>query len=284
MIVNQYTDRYPNIKYLCQENKGPAAARNYSWKNSQADICVFTDGDCVPKIDWLEKLLNPLQDSSIGAAGGGYFTLNESNCLAKFIGLEIASKYSKVKGDIDCHGSYNLAVRKGILEEIKGFDEKYPFPSGEDWDMTYKISSKYRMVYVPDALVGHYHQERFWDYMKNQVRRGFDRVNIYKDHPMKTSSDVYTPWTIKYQILFSGLLIPFIILFKPIFSISWAIPTIVILFLLVSSISNFPYYYQIDKRVAWLSIPVQLCRNYAWLWGLIKGIINLALGRSNHEK
>ena len=61
----------------------------------------------------------------------------------------------------------------------------YPVPSGEDWDLTYRISENHRIVFVPEAIVGHYHPDKFIPYMKNQERRGFDRVKIYKDFPGK---------------------------------------------------------------------------------------------------
>jgi len=276
-IIKKYTRKSPIIKYIHQENAGPAAARNTAWKNSKSDICIFTDGDCIPEKNWIEELIKPFSDNRVGASAGRYKTLNNKNILAKFIGLEIAWRYRNTKGEIDAHGTYNLAVRRNILEEIGGLDESYPVPSGEDWDMTYKISKKYKIIYTPSAVVGTYHPEKFWWYMKNQVRRAYDRVKVYKDHPERKKSDNYTPKITKYQILASGLFIPSIILIYPFFKFSYIISTIIFLFLFLVALWPFLYFAKRDLMIAFCSIPIQICRNFIWFIGLLKGMLKLDL-------
>jgi len=270
-IIKQYAKCNNQIKYYYQKNAGPAAARNIAWKNSNADICVFTDGDCKPNKDWLEKLIAPFENLDIAAAGGTYRTLNENNLLAKFIGLEIESKYRNVKGCIDAHGSYNLAIKKNVLQEFNGFDERYKFPSGEDWDLTYKISNKYKIIFVPLAIVGHYHPENLKKYLLNQFWRAFDRVKLYRNHPTKTNGDVYTPWYIKFQIASSAI---FILMLPLNFFIRFDFIYFLIIFMILIrfSCANFNYYLKIDKRVALYSIFVQFFRGIFWAAGLLYGV------------
>jgi glycosyltransferase involved in cell wall biosynthesis len=79
-----------DLKFLLQANRGPAAARNSAWRHSNSDICVFTDGDCKPDKDWLEKLITPLEmDSSLIGAGGAYARPDSPHILSRFIGFEI---------------------------------------------------------------------------------------------------------------------------------------------------------------------------------------------------
>lgn len=272
-IIKDYSLSNPIIKYIYQKNAGPAAARNKAWKVSISDICIFTDGDCVPNRDWIEKLLPPFEDSTVGATAGTYRTINKNFTLARFIGLEIAWKHSQYKKTIDVHGTYNLAVRKSVLEEVGGLDESYPKASGEDWDMTYKISRLHKIVFVPEAVVGHYHPDDIWWYLKNQVRRGFDRVKVYRDHPGLKGGDVYTPWYVKYQVLAAGLFIPSLIFLFPFFNLSYFLPLAIFLFLIATTLPSFAYFIKLDKRVAFYSIPVQITRNFAWFWGMMKGLI-----------
>jgi glycosyltransferase involved in cell wall biosynthesis len=272
-IIKKYAEQNSFIKYFYQKNAGPASARNHAWKNSSSDICIFTDGDCVPNKNWIEKLIQPFNNESVGATAGTYKTVNIQSILARFIGLEIEWKHSRYGKNINVHGTYNLAVRKNILEEIGGLDESYPVPSGEDWDMTYKISKKYKIAFISEAIVGHYHPEKFWPYMKNQVRRGFDRMKVYKDHPNLIKGDSYTPWFVKYQVLTSGFFPISLLLFFPLFKFSYIVPLATILFLILASLPPFVYFFKKDKAVAFYSIPVQIARNFAWFWGMIKGII-----------
>ncbi|KJU86712.1 glycosyl transferase family 2 [Candidatus Magnetobacterium bavaricum] len=276
-IIKSYADRYSIVRYMYQENAGPATARNRAWKSTEADICVFTDGDCIATANWLEELLKPFSDETVAATGGTYETLNASNALAAFIGLEIDWKYMHVQGDIDVHGAYNLAVRRHILEKIGGFKEKYKKPSAEDWDLTYMISDISRIVYVSTAVVGHYHPEDFPGYMKNQVMRAYDRVQLYRDHANRKQGDTYTGKIIKYQILASGAFLPSLVFVYPFFPYSVVIPLLLFSFMLFTAFIPFGYYIRRDVRVALLSIPVHVCRNFAWLTGLIKGYIKYGI-------
>lgn len=272
-IVKKYSKKYPIIKYFYQDRRGPAAARNTAWRNSNCDVCIFTDGDCEPEENWVKELISPFYKEEIGASAGAYKTINKNSILARFIGYEIDWKYRNYGKEIKAHGTYNLAVKKSILLEIKGLDDSYPFPSGEDWDMTYKISKKYKIIFVPSAIVGHYHPEKFWLYMNNQIRRGFDRVKVYKNHPDMAKKDNYTGRIIKYQVLASGIFPFFLILIYPFFNLSFLAPLFIFIFLMLTAFISFPYIAKRDLKAALYGIIVQLLRNFAWFIGLIKGVI-----------
>lgn len=276
-ICKKYSVQFPFIKYFHQTNRGPAAARNKAWKNTDAEICVFTDGDCVPDPAWIENLLKPFTEKGAGAAAGTYKTLNTGSLLARFIGLEIAWRYRRVKGTVDVHGSYNLAVKRKVLEEVGGFDETYPFPSGEDWDLSYKVSRRSPIHYVPEAVVGHYHPEDFWGYMANQKRRAYDRMRVYKEHPDKRGSDTYTGKIVKYQVLAAGASIPSVIFFMPLFRNSHFIPLALFFFLTAVSFIPFPYFLKRDPAVAFYGLPVQFCRNFAWFAGAMAGLFKFGI-------
>jgi glycosyltransferase involved in cell wall biosynthesis len=265
------------FRILGQENRGPAAARNRAWRSASADVCVFTDGDCVPEPNWIEELLKPLLDPTVGAAGGTYKTINTGSLLARFIGWEIAWRYRNVTGQIQVHGTYNLAVRRSVLEQVGGLDESYPKASGEDWDMTYKISKAHRIIYVPTAIAGHYHPERFWWYMRNQARRAYDRIKVYRNHPERRAGDNYTPAFTKYQIAASGALVPSLVLLYPFFPASRLLPAGLALFLLWTALLPFPYIFGKDKAAAFFSIPVQLARSFAWFAGCVRGVIEFGM-------
>lgn len=277
-ILQDLATRHPNLKVISQTNSGPAAARNKAWRASKSDICVFTDGDCVPEPNWLENLLKPFTDPKVGAAGGTYKTLNNQSLLARFIGLEISWKYRNITGEIDAHGSYNLAVRRSILEEIGGYDESFRKPSGEDWDLTYKISNKYKMIFVPTAVVGHYHPEDFIWYMRNQSMRAYDRVKLYNVHQNKRSKDVYTPATVKYQILLSGAFVPSLLFLLPVFTSSFSIiPLGIAAIIFLLSLEPFVFYWKRDPAVSFYSVLVQIARNLAWFHGLVLGVIKFGV-------
>lgn len=272
-IIQRYIPDHPQIQYLKQANQGPAVARNKAWHLATAEICVLTDGDCLPVPDWIETLLKKFTSDEIGAVAGTYRTLNRESVLARFIGLEIAWKYRNVRGPVDVHGAYNLAVRRSVLEALGGFREDYPMPSGEDWDLTYRISRGYKLIFTPDAVVGHYHPEKFWSYMRNQMRRGYDRIKVYRDHPCKIGTDTYTGKIVKYQVLAAAAFVPALVFAFPVFPFSWLAPFGIFSFLIGSSFIPVPYFFKNkDAEAAFYGVVIQFFRYFAWAAGGLIGV------------
>ncbi|MFQ5863535.1 MAG: glycosyltransferase, partial [Candidatus Brocadiales bacterium] len=181
------------VKYICQKNTGPAAARNKGWKASSGEIICFTDSDCIPRRDWLSKLLRNYQGDKIGAVGGSYDVANPEDFLAYCVQEEISIRHSNMPREVRFLGSYNLSVKRSVLEEVGGFQEGYKKASGEDNDLSYKIRKHgYRVVFDKEALVAHYHRESLWRYLEDQYTHGFWRAKLYVEHPDMGSGDDYT--------------------------------------------------------------------------------------------
>ena len=274
MLIEQQAIQQPRIKLIRQANQGPASARNQGWRAVASDICLFTDGDCVPEINWVEKIEQILlRHPDAGGAAGTYTTLNQHSSLARVIGLEIAWRYRHKPETIDAHGAYNLAIRKNLLESVGGFNEKYPVPSGEDWDLTYKISAQAPIYFEPEAIVGHFHPDRLGWYLKNQERRAFDRIRVYRDHPAKKSGDAYTGSSDMLQILFAGLVMAdFLLSFlSPAFVPFLLISAFVLLLLPLSRILFI--YKQTDVQTAGNAAFFFFLRSFAWCIGATRGIL-----------
>ncbi|MBI4839073.1 MAG: glycosyltransferase family 2 protein, partial [Nitrospirae bacterium] len=86
---------YP-VKYIYQENAGPAKARNTGWKASTGEIVCFTDSDCIPRKDWAGRLAESFVDDSIGAVGGSYDIAYPESLLSRCIHEEIKLRHFKL--------------------------------------------------------------------------------------------------------------------------------------------------------------------------------------------
>lgn len=265
--------KYKKVKYIFQKNAGPAKARNNGWKNSNSDIMVFTDSDCVPQKNWLDEMTKPFKlNKKIGAVGGAYGIVeNMDNKLANLIGEEIKFRYKNIGKYTDAHGSYSLAVRKEVLVKINGFNENYPV-SAEDWDLCYRIVELgYKIFFNKKAKTGHHHPEKLIKYFKTQFSHGFYRMKLYKDHKNKISGDRYSN-NAKYVVAFSGLAILF--LFLGIFVKDFLI--IFLLCLLSLLILNFKLFYFFKKKEGLLfaveEILLQLVRGFVWFFGMFFGL------------
>ncbi len=192
----QIIQSFNGVTYFYQKNAGPAAARNHGAKESKDEIVFFTDSDCVPAQDWIEKGVKPFQEERVVVVAGSYGIVNEENILARCIHKEILyrhhhlmPRYPKV------FGSYNFGVRKKVFEEVGGFNESYRYASGEDNDLSYKIlEAGYKIYFEKEALVNHFHPTHIIKYLQEQYRHGFWRVKMYADHPSMGWGDDYTFW------------------------------------------------------------------------------------------
>jgi glycosyltransferase involved in cell wall biosynthesis len=176
-----------------QANLGPAQARNNGWRAAQGEVVLFTDSDCKPHRDWARKILAGFTNREVGAAAGSYGIWNPQAWLARCIQQEIMNRHAKMGEFIRAFGSYNVAIKKEVLEKLNGFDDIYPRASGEDNDLSYRIlEAGLTIAFRRDALVDHLHQERIFPYLKEQARHGYYRMLIYRTHPKMVTGDDYT--------------------------------------------------------------------------------------------
>ena len=198
--------RFPQARYVYQDNAGPAAARNHGARLAQGQYLCFTDADCIPHADWISALLRGFHGPGIAVVCGSYGIANPQSLLARGIHAEIRFRHLHVMPDVPkAFGSYNFCVRKNIFKQIGGFYEGYHQASGEDNDLSYKIlKAGYRIYFERQALVDHYHTSDVGKYLKEQFRHGFWRVQLYARHPAMARGDGYTFWKDILELPWSG--------------------------------------------------------------------------------
>lgn len=208
---------FKEVKLLEQANAGPATARNNGATQAKGEIIVFLDSDCVAEKNWLEEMLAPLENNEIAGVQGTYKN-KQKELIARFTHLEIEKRHSKMAKQefIDFMGSYSAAYRKKIFEEMKGFDTSFPMASGEDTDLSFRLSKAgYKMVFNQHAAVYHFHPISLPRYLKVKFFRAYWRTKLYGKHSEKMIKDSYTGQTVKLQtgffflICLSLLLAPF---------------------------------------------------------------------------
>jgi len=212
---------FATVRYVRQNNAGPASARNHGAKLAKGDFLVFTDSDCVPHLDWISQLMAGFASGrglspefqgdcslpqQIGVVAGSYGIANPDSELAGCIYAEIVWRHAHLMPDFpNAFGSYNFCVKKNVFEAVGGFNTDYPHASGEDNDLSYKITkSGWRIYFQRKALVDHYHPTLVLKYLKEQFRHGFWRVKMYADHPLMMRGDGYTFWKDAIEIPWAG--------------------------------------------------------------------------------
>ncbi len=165
-IVAVFRDRM-NITLIKQNHAGPSAARNRGAKEAQGQYLIFTDDDCLPQADWMEKLeqrFKQTKDCIIGGRTINYLKHNPYASASQLIIDAVYAYYNRDAYQAVFFASNNLALPRSLFFRSGGFDER--FTAAEDRELCDRWrSQQLRMVYAPEAVIYHAHPlnlRRLW--------------------------------------------------------------------------------------------------------------------------
>lgn len=171
--------------------QGPSAARNAGIQASSAEIIAFTDVDCRPAPDWLEKLVIPFQDPEVGLVIGEVEALPGDSLMEKYAARK--QILSQQKTLIHPHGPFgaaaNFAIRRKVFEQI-GLFRPY-LTTGEDADLCWRIhhQTSWRTYYQPEARVYHRHRSSLKAFHKQFVNYGRGHKYLSELHGVDPTPD-----------------------------------------------------------------------------------------------
>jgi len=136
------------IKYLRQEQRGPAAARNQCIRHARGRIVAMTDSDTLPQRSWLRKLAEGFAENPEAlAVEGKVYAENEGEFDP--LGEGPTNKSGGVY--LTC----NCAYRRDVLLRVGGFDESFPYPAYEDTELAARVRRIGPIIWQPEAIVIH---------------------------------------------------------------------------------------------------------------------------------
>lgn len=135
------------IRYVYSQQRGPALARNKGLRAATGLVIAFTDDDCIPEADWLEKAARYFDQAPIAGL--------EGRVRSEKVG---DPKYRTVS-NVDFEGigfmTANMFYRRDLLLNVNGFDERFPDAFREDTDLAWRIQEFGDIPHARDAVVFH---------------------------------------------------------------------------------------------------------------------------------
>jgi histidinol-phosphate phosphatase family protein len=137
------TDLPDRVEVVAGRALGPAAARNLGWRRATAKWVVFLDDDVVPSVTWLADLAADLE--GLGPDVGG----SQGKIVVPMPGGRRPTDWERnVRGlETARWATADMAYRREALEEVGGFDERFPRAYREDADLGLRVvRAGYRIV------------------------------------------------------------------------------------------------------------------------------------------
>lgn len=186
-IIDSYSKRYPFIKAVHTKppnaGKGKSGALNQGLKHSTGEIIAVYDADNTPEPNAILYLVLGLcNDKNAGAIVGKFRVVNANqNILTRLINIETLTfqwlaqagrwfwfKMTTIPGT-------NFAIRRTILEELGGWDEK---ALSEDTELSIRVYNLgYYIRFFPSAITWEQEPENLKVWWKQRTR--WARGNLY---------------------------------------------------------------------------------------------------------
>ncbi|HEX8762608.1 MAG TPA: glycosyltransferase [Candidatus Saccharimonadales bacterium] len=215
--LNDIAAAFPDVRWVAfasrtgrrftipeQRNTGVAEARG--------EIVAFTDANCVPNDDWLERLVAPILEEGEQLVAGSTVSRGDSSIYDQDHDHRAGQKYIR-----ECP-TINVAFRKTAYQKIGGFDERFDY--GSDVDFSWRANDLgLKVRYIPEAIVAH-----DWggasDNAKRSYRYGVARARLYKKHPHR--------WRQLFTNDITALIYPLYILGLPLTIWFWPYPLLIL--------------------------------------------------------
>jgi GT2 family glycosyltransferase len=198
VIVNDGGKDYPpaafdvyrknlRIKYLRQDHRGPAAARNLGVKMAEGEIMVFLDDDSVPLRNWIESTILAWMDTPEYDGIGGCIAVDSKDNIYCRVNADIFNWYLKQpspRGECLSLVTCNAGYKKSSLDKVRGFDDRFESACGEDRDLNLRIvrgGGKVRLD--PTILVYHDRDVTLKSFVKKHYHYGVAASRIYSRFP-----------------------------------------------------------------------------------------------------
>lgn len=179
-ILTEYSSKVPTKATVLNEPKiGLSHARNLGISKAMGDVFIFTDDDCLPKFDFLEKIESSFRTNTIDFLSGkillkdpgdAQITISTGN-NPQFLEPRKFIPAGLIKGA-------NMAFKREVFDAIGKFDERLglgtSFPA-EDVDFAMRASlTGFRGAYLPDPVVFHDHGRKPGTVEFFNAQKGYD--------------------------------------------------------------------------------------------------------------
>jgi glycosyltransferase involved in cell wall biosynthesis len=162
----------PRVRAERLDRPGLCAARNRGLGIAAGSVVVFLDDDAIPRPGWLQAIVQPFEDPTVGAVGGPVslrFSAPPPPWLTEplrgyLTAYDLGPNPSEIQYTVGMQQfprGANMAVRRSAAIEAGGFRMMFErrgrrLRSNDELDLCYRLQTRgWRLRYAPEAAVDH---------------------------------------------------------------------------------------------------------------------------------
>lgn len=165
------------------------AARNAGIRVARGEILAFTDADCRPSPDWLDRLAEGFTSPEIGLVAGEIAAAGGESWIERYAARWRMLSQVYTLGHPYCRYAQtaNLAIRRDVFSDIGLFRPE--MTSGGDADLCWRALAKsWELRFVPEAVVSHHHRTTLQELGKQWRHYGRGQRHLQDLYGFRVSS------------------------------------------------------------------------------------------------
>ncbi len=192
--IKEVVSQFSQASITYESRPGSYAARNKGISIAKGEIIAFTDSDCIPALDWIEKGVKSIQSvPNCGLVAGRidlFFKDAENPTPVElYESIEMSFPQQKSLEKQNYGVTANLFTFKSVIDRVGLFDDTLKSCGDRQWGQRV-FAAGYKQIYADDVFIAHPARDSFNELYKRVTRIVGGRYDLLKKNS-QSSAEIF---------------------------------------------------------------------------------------------